>query len=657
VFEYVEKNLLQVLEKSLRGLHPVKVRLFTWQLVNAVCKCHDSRVVHRDVKPENVLVAADGETLKLCDFGFARALPRPDENSYRPETRAARKPTQPMTEYVATRWYRAPELLLGSNAYDESVDLFAVGCLMGEMTDGQPMFPGTSDLDQLRLVQRGLGCVPVEVLVEQSLSASGTSCPKLKKARAAVMHTAGLKWPVHGERPRDRYASKLGDLALDFMEQTLRPDPRARITAKQASHHPYFRGMDGWTPCETRTEVLNPVKTLVPNPEQQIRTNPVPVTYTRHQARDALCEKNGATAAGHETFASPVVEKSAARRSRLDEARDSFKLGKQKTQEVHQVTIITSPSTPEHNSQELHDRRYAQRVRENAKRLLRERETIDAAVKKRETDAKAARDAARLRLDTDAREAREARRLEMEALRTKELRDIELRAVMNDARDAKRREREMQSRESTLRDVLFPIQNESFARHQRFGDIRGPTQEFAPREVAVKRGRRSGTRRVLAEDIFGEESRRRDVSRDLREKHEDYFRQPVLSSRNVGDRARFLVRLERETRAEPANDAASDLAALLLNAPVGGGRRRLDPPKAGRRAAGLGGGDVNDVVSKWSVPPVPSFEERRERLSTGENYGNRKQKQNGNGGHNQHGFARFLREPLPAIASGLSGWR
>jgi len=72
VFEYVEKNLLQVLEKSPRGLHPVKVRLFTWQLVNAVCKCHDSRVVHRDVKPENVLVAADGETLKLCDFGFAR---------------------------------------------------------------------------------------------------------------------------------------------------------------------------------------------------------------------------------------------------------------------------------------------------------------------------------------------------------------------------------------------------------------------------------------------------------------------------------------------------------------------------------------------------------------------------------------------------------
>ena len=80
VFEYVEKNLLQVLEKNASGggLHPVKVRLFTWQLVKAICRCHELRVAHRDVKPENVLISENGETLKLCDFGFARVLPRRD---------------------------------------------------------------------------------------------------------------------------------------------------------------------------------------------------------------------------------------------------------------------------------------------------------------------------------------------------------------------------------------------------------------------------------------------------------------------------------------------------------------------------------------------------------------------------------------------------
>ena len=71
MFEYVERNLLQVLESRPGGLHPAKVRLFTWQLVKAVAACHARGVAHRDVKPENILVSRDGETLKLCDFGLS----------------------------------------------------------------------------------------------------------------------------------------------------------------------------------------------------------------------------------------------------------------------------------------------------------------------------------------------------------------------------------------------------------------------------------------------------------------------------------------------------------------------------------------------------------------------------------------------------------
>lgn len=102
VFEYVEKNLLEVLEEQPQGLEPELVRTYILQLVHAIHWCHSNNVVHRDIKPENLLVNAHTKTLKLCDFGFARIL-----NSQ----------AQELTDYVATRWYRAPELLLGSTNY------------------------------------------------------------------------------------------------------------------------------------------------------------------------------------------------------------------------------------------------------------------------------------------------------------------------------------------------------------------------------------------------------------------------------------------------------------------------------------------------------------------------------------------------------------
>jgi len=91
-------------------------------------------VVHRDIKPENLLIDPQ-DTLKLCDFGFAKKIPQSMNN-------------QQMTDYVATRWYRGPELLLSDN-YSKEVDIWAIGCIMGEMTDGEPLFPGESEIDQL----------------------------------------------------------------------------------------------------------------------------------------------------------------------------------------------------------------------------------------------------------------------------------------------------------------------------------------------------------------------------------------------------------------------------------------------------------------------------------------------------------------------------
>ena len=138
VFEYVQNNLLEVLEEHPRGLDPKIVRRYTFQLCMAIDWCHRNDVIHRDIKPENLLVDPD-HTLKLCDFGFARTLQYATKN---------------LTDYVATRWYRAPELLLGSTCYDFSVDSGAIACIMGEMTDGQPLSPGENEIDQLYIIQQ-----------------------------------------------------------------------------------------------------------------------------------------------------------------------------------------------------------------------------------------------------------------------------------------------------------------------------------------------------------------------------------------------------------------------------------------------------------------------------------------------------------------------
>lgn len=140
VFEYCDHTLLNELERNPNGVPDGVIKSVLWQTLQALNFCHKHNCIHRDVKPENILITKQG-MIKICDFGFARIL----------------IPGDAYTDYVATRWYRAPELLVGDTKYGSSVDIWAIGCVFVELLTGQPLWPGKSDVDQLHLIIRTLG--------------------------------------------------------------------------------------------------------------------------------------------------------------------------------------------------------------------------------------------------------------------------------------------------------------------------------------------------------------------------------------------------------------------------------------------------------------------------------------------------------------------
>nr|XP_008000005.2 mitogen-activated protein kinase 15 isoform X7 [Chlorocebus sabaeus] len=215
VFEFMDTDLNAVIRKG-GLLQDVHLRSIFYQLLQATRFLHSGHVVHRDQKPSNVLLDANC-TVKLCDFGLARSLGDLPEG---PEDQA-------LTEYVATRWYRAPEVLLSSHRYTLGVDMWSLGCILGEMLRGRPLFPGTSTLHQLELI---LATIPPPS--KEDLLALGSGC------RASVLHRLG-------SRPRQTLDALLppdtSPEALDLLRRLLVFTPDKRLSATQALQHPYVQ--------------------------------------------------------------------------------------------------------------------------------------------------------------------------------------------------------------------------------------------------------------------------------------------------------------------------------------------------------------------------------------------------------------------------------
>lgn len=207
VFEYLEGTVLDELEKMPGGLGDDRSRERIFQVSRAISYCHSNNIIHRDVKPENVLVSSLG-VVKLCDFGFARLI----------------NLGEACTEYVATRWYRAPELLVGDSVYGPPIDIWAIGCLFAEMMTGDPIFPGESDIDQLYLIVKMLGkpCSRHQHLMSKST--------QLRGMVKSPNETSGLyknfpSWSLH---------------AIDFISGCMKMDPQQRLTADELLKHSYF---------------------------------------------------------------------------------------------------------------------------------------------------------------------------------------------------------------------------------------------------------------------------------------------------------------------------------------------------------------------------------------------------------------------------------
>ncbi|CAD8212633.1 unnamed protein product [Paramecium octaurelia] len=216
VFEFMETDLHKVIRANI--LEPIHKKYIIYQILKGLKYLHSGELIHRDLKPSNLLINSECK-VKVADFGLARSVAKPDDNSH-----------PILTEYVATRWYRAPEILLGSQHYTKAVDMWSLGCILGEMIINKAVFPGTSTMNQIERIIELIGKPKQDEL-------DALQAPQAKEVISDIANQ-------QRKSIKQLFASA-EDEAIDFIRKTLLYNPFKRMTVEQALNHPYVKEFKG----------------------------------------------------------------------------------------------------------------------------------------------------------------------------------------------------------------------------------------------------------------------------------------------------------------------------------------------------------------------------------------------------------------------------
>ncbi|XP_034428627.1 serine/threonine-protein kinase MAK isoform X6 [Hippoglossus hippoglossus] len=253
VFEYMKENLYQLMKDRKKLFPESAIRNISFQILQGLSFIHKHGFFHRDMKPENLLCMGP-ELVKIADFGLAREI----------------RSKPPYTDYVSTRWYRAPEVLLRSSTYSSPIDLWAVGCIMAELYTLRPLFPGNSEVDEIFKICQVLGTVKK---MDWSEGYQLASAMNFRFPQCVPTHLKTLIPNASNE-------------AIALMRDMLQWDPKKRPTAVQALRYPYFQVGQVLGPRPQSQEV----KKVQARPPAQQQTSE---TKTDHQQSSS--ESKGST--------------------------------------------------------------------------------------------------------------------------------------------------------------------------------------------------------------------------------------------------------------------------------------------------------------------------------------------------------------------------